>query len=239
MHYSIYQYLKTGLHSALQKAYPQQYPDLESIPITFSSITPDPSIDIATPWPQKIAQFLNLPVAPVSQYLLKHFQINTDILSSTIYTIPDRGFYNFRISQAFLLETVYETSTNDDAFNKISTANRPNIINKIELLLEKSKPENLPSLDQFITFHLPCSTQEYKATRLIALSSLDGIHSAKTCEFFMRKLLDYSDKCYRKCPLQTDDYQLSSLRYFIIRALYARIAQLATIKQMPPMNSSF
>jgi hypothetical protein len=229
MHYSIYQYLKTCLHSALQKAYPQQYLHLESIPITFSSITPDPLTDIATPYPLKISQLLGLPVATVSQQILDQFQINRDYLSNTADNLFCRGFLNFRLSDKLLLQSVYHTSINDNNFNDASIKSDHVIINKIRLLLQKNKPENLPSLDVFINWPLPHSTSEYRSARLIALSSLDGIHSAQTGDYFKRQLLDEAINCYRRCPIQTDDYQLSMLRFLVTKAIYIRISQVTSI----------
>jgi arginyl-tRNA synthetase len=229
MHYSIYQYLKTSLHSAIQKAYPQQYPHLESIPITFSSITSDPLTDIATPYPLKISQLLGLPVAAVSQQILDQFQINRDYLSNTADNLFCRGFFNFRLSDKLLLQSVYHTSIIDNTLNNVLIKSDHEIINKIRLLLQKSEPENLPSLDVFINWLLPHSTSEYKSARLIALSSLDGIHSAKTGDYFKRRLLDEAKNFYRRCPMQTDDYQLSMQRFLIIKAIYIRISQVTSI----------
>ncbi len=231
MHYSIYQHLKTCLQAATEKAYPEKYPHLKTIPITFSSITPNPLTDIATPYPLKISQFTGLPVVMVSQHLLEHFQIKTDYLSNTIDNIPYRGFFNFRLSNSFLLRSVYETGFGIITDNNILTTNKPDIICKIILLLQKNGLEHLPSLSQFIEIPLPDSTAEQNAARLIALSDPDGIHSVKTCKYFKRRLLYEADNCYRKCPLQTDDGQLSALRFLTFKALSIRIIQLSSIKQ--------
>lgn len=223
MHYSIYQYLKTRLHSALEKAYPEQYPHLSIIPITFSSITPDPLTDLATPYPLKISDVLGLPVATVSTDILNHFQFNQNFLTNTTDDIYYRGFFNFRMSSTFLLRSVYETSTDECLFKPVSATNKPEIFDKIELLLQKNQPENRPSLDLFITFPLPHSTSEHKAARLIAITSPEEIHSAKTRKYFTRRLCDEATIFYRKCPVQTDDAQLSEVRFCVLEAIYKRL----------------
>lgn len=236
MHYSIYEHLKTNLHTTLQKAYPEQYQKLASIPVTFSSITPDPQTDIATPYPLKISQFLGLPVATVSQQILDHFQINRNYLSNTAEDLFYRGFFNFRLSDTFLLRSVYETALANSTVDPLPVKNKPEIINKIEVLLQKNEPQNLPPLDLFIPFSLSHSTAEYKAARVIALSNPDGIHSVKTCDYFTQQLLNEVNNSYRKCPIQTDDYPLSMLRFLIFKAIYTRVTQLASIKQVYPLK---
>jgi arginyl-tRNA synthetase len=229
MHYSIYQHLKTCLHAALEKAYPEQCPHLVSVPITFSRITPDPLTDIATPYPLQISQILRLPVTTVSQHILDHFQISSDYLLNTTDTIYCSGFFNFRMSQSLLLRSVYETCNDDCTLKMVLATNKPQIINKIELLLQKNVLENPPSIDNFITFPLPHSTCEHNAARLIAISCNDGIHSEKTCAYFKRQLLDEAKNFYRMCPIQSDDYQLSVVRFLIIKALYIRIKQMRRV----------
>lgn len=224
---SIYLYLKTSLHTALEKAYPEQYPHLSSIPITFSSITPDPLTDLATPYPLKISQSLKLPVTLVSQHLLNHFPISSDYLANTADTTFYRGFFNFRLSDKFLLLSLYETATiNCQQKTSSSHVNVPEIIRKIELLLHTNTPGNLPSLDHFLKLPLPHTSPEHQASRLIALSSPDGIHSTKTGEYFKRRLLDEAKNCYRKCPIQCENSQLSILRFCITKSIYIRIMQM-------------
>lgn len=226
MHYSIYQHLKTCLHAALEKAYPEQYPNLASVPITFSSITPDPLTDIATPYPWQISQILRLPVITAGQHILDHFQIINGYLSNTINNIFCSGFFNFRMSNILLLRSVYEAANDDCTLKIVSATNKPEIISKIELLLQKNGHVSLPPLDNFIIFPLPHSTAEHNAARLIAISCSDGIHSEKTCAYFKRQLLDEAKKFYRMCPIQSDDNQLSLVRFLITKALYTRIRQM-------------
>jgi hypothetical protein len=104
--------------------------------------------------------------------------------------------------------------------------NVPEIIRKIELLLQKNEPKSFPELDQFIKSSLPHTSPEYQTSRLIAISSPDAVHSTKTGEYFKRRLLDEAKMCYRKYPIQCENSQLSTLRFCIMKAIYIRTMQM-------------
>ncbi|HEX2956525.1 MAG TPA: hypothetical protein VHO70_06830, partial [Chitinispirillaceae bacterium] len=155
---SIYHHLRESLHKATTDAFPEHCQDLRSVPITFSCITPDPLTDIATPYPLKISWFLSLPVTTVTQRIIDCFQINSDYISTTKDTLFRNGFLNFSLSDTFLLRSVYETSISETESVSLPAGNIPEILKKIQILLQRFTPSEVPACDQFVIRPLPHST---------------------------------------------------------------------------------
>jgi hypothetical protein len=223
----VYDYLRTQLNTAFIKAF-STLTTVPDIPILFTTITPDLTTDIATPFPLKISQALNIPVSTVSAHLLNDFSFDNNYLSNNSKDLYHNGFFNFKLSSRFLLHSVYVAANSDPEAIDRDTSNYP-ILEKIRILLENSVPEKIPAIEYFTSIPNFFGDHERNALRLIGISNCDAVHSESAGFYFIKRLIDEVQDFYRKCPLRTPDTELNLFRFFIAKALYNRIMMLNTL----------
>jgi hypothetical protein len=223
----VYDYLRTQLNTAFVKAFSTLI-TVPDIPILFTSISPDLTTDITTPFPLKISQVLNIPVSTVSAHLLSNFCFDNNYLSNTSKDLYYNGFFNFRLSSRFLLRSVYAAAISDPEVIDRTTSDYP-ILDKIQSFLKKNVPEEVPVIEEFITMLNVYGDHERRALRLIGISNSDAVHSEGAGIYFKKRLIAEAQNLYRKCPLRTADSDLNLLRFFIVKALYNRIMMIHTL----------
>lgn len=225
---SIHTYIRTRLNEAFSKAF-CYLGDPPSIPLTFSSITPDSSVDIATPFPLKISNALHIPVLKVSDLLLQNFYFDKNYILNTAEDLFFRGYLNFRLAPSLVFRSVYETCLCDNPAGANCREPSSDILNKISTLLKCTSPENLPQYDQLKVLINKLTGFELRIARLIAVSGEDAIHTLGARSFFIKHLLSEACLFYKACPVPVRDTGHSLLRIIIFKALINRIWILSVI----------
>jgi hypothetical protein len=193
------------------------------VPVTFSTITPDTSIDIATPFPLKISRLLDIPVSRAGSILLENFHIDGNYLLNTTEDLFYRGFLNFRLSRLLIFRSVYETCMSEIPSTSTVSVTTPDVIHKIQNLLQRNFPTVIPSFDQFIIPAMKCAGPEFEVSRLIAVSGEDAVHSSGARTYFRNRLIAETQLYYKSCPINLKDSRHSLFRIIILKALFNRI----------------
>lgn len=227
---SIHTYIRTGLNEAFSRAF--CYLDgAPPVPLTFSSITPDSSVDIATPFPLKISNVLHIPVSEVSDLLLQNFYFDKNYVLNTAENLFCRGYFNFRLAPSLIFRSVYETCLCDNPAVAIYSKPTSDIIKKINILLKCNFPEEIPPYDQFKILTGKSTNLELRIARLIAVSDEDAVHSSGAGYFFKNHLLRAASLFYKECPVPVRDAGHSLLRIIIFKALINRIRTLSVMHE--------
>ncbi|MBN1603977.1 MAG: hypothetical protein JW915_20365 [Chitinispirillaceae bacterium] len=228
---SIHTYIKTRLNEAFSRAF-FYLGNPPLVPLTFSSITPDPSVDIATPFPLKISNALHIPVLEVSDLLLQNFSFDKNYILNTAENLYFRGYLNFRLAPSLVFHSVYETCLCDNPAGANCKEPSSDIINKISTLLKYTSPENFPRYDQLKVLTNKLTGFELRIARLIAVSGEDAIHSRGAHSFFIKHLLSEACLFYKACPVPVRDTGHSLLRIIIFKALINRIRILSVMQDL-------
>lgn len=222
----IHTYIRARLIEAFSRAF-GYLDNPPAVPLTFSSITPDSSVDIATPFPLKISSAFHIPVLKVSKMLLEHFHFENDYIINTAEDLFCEGFLNFRLAPSFILLSLYETSLCNEPAGENSSETASDIIKKICTLLKRNFPENIPRFDQLKILTNKLTDEELRIGRLIAVSGEDAVHSSGARLFLRRYLLKEACIYYKVCPVPVRDTERSLLRLLIFKALINRIRLLS------------